>query len=230
MNFEGKNKQPLNGGRVTKGLFLLHGAVHRPKRPNSAFVAGALAYAHANGLDFVPEYLGEDEDGNDMFSFIPGEVPTDLGEFSDTQLCRAAELIRRFHTVMRDYVGDERLTVCHNDLSPCNFTFVDGMPSGIIDFDACAVGEAEDDLAYALWMWLDIGNADQEPQYVAHRFKRMRQAYDCELNDHVLADRILKQISRVEHSVFADPEQTQKTAAWARSCAIWLKSNLIPLL
>ena len=58
MNFEDKNKQPLNGGRVTKGLFLLHGAVHRPKHPNSAFVAGVLAYAYANGLDFG---IGEDQ-------------------------------------------------------------------------------------------------------------------------------------------------------------------------
>lgn len=230
MCFDDNNKQPLNGGRITKGIFLQYGVVHRPKRPNSAFVAGVLSYAHANGLDYVPEYLGEDEDGNDMFSFVPGEVPTDLGAFSDIQLCRAAGLIRRFHAIMRSYSSGERLTVCHNDLSPCNFTFVDGMPSGIIDFDACAFGEAEDDLAYALWMWLDIGNTDHEPQSVARRFRLMRQAYGCDSNDRGLAERMLKQMSRVEYSVFTDPEQTQKAAAWAHSCANWLKTTLITLL
>lgn len=136
----------------------------------------------------------------------------------------------QYQPVAATYGSDGLLTVCHNDLSPCNFTFVDGMPSGIIDFDACAFGEAEDDLAYALWMWLDIGNADQEPQSVARRFRLVRQAYGCDSNDRGLAERMLKQMSRVEHSVFTDPEQTQKTSAWVRSCASWLKSKLIPLL
>ena len=223
-------KQYLSGGRVTQGVYLLNGAVHRPRRPNSEFVARALDYARANGLDFVPRYMGVDADGFDMFSYMEGTVPANLGDFSDAQLRRAAELISRFHSVMRGFVGDGRRSVCHNDLSPCNFTFTGGMPAGIIDFDACAPGDPLDDLAYALWMWLDIGNPDQPPEGAARRMALMCGAYGCADELRRLPQRMLAQMRRVERSVFSDPEQTARTSAWARGCAVWLEAKLIPLL
>jgi Ser/Thr protein kinase RdoA (MazF antagonist) len=51
-------------------------------------------------------------------------------------------MIRRFQDVGAEFIstlGDmptDAETVCHNDLSPCNFVFRDGSPVAMIDFDA----------------------------------------------------------------------------------------------
>ena len=65
--------------------------------------------------------LGIDEQGREILTFIEGHVPPDLATWSDEQLVRAAELIRRFHdaTAGSALAGGEEV-VCHNDLSPCN--------------------------------------------------------------------------------------------------------------
>jgi aminoglycoside phosphotransferase (APT) family kinase protein len=35
--------------------------------------------------------------------------------------------------------------------------FVDGVPTAFIDFDAAHAGARVDDVGYAAWLWLDIG-------------------------------------------------------------------------
>ncbi|MCH6161493.1 hypothetical protein [Streptomyces marispadix] len=42
----------------------------------------------------------------------------------------------------------------HNDFSPLNVAFVDGLPVSAFDFDQAAPGPRRRDLAYASWLWL----------------------------------------------------------------------------
>ena len=65
------------------------------------------------------------------------------------------------------------MTVCHNDLSPCNFVFRDEHPIAVIDWDAAAFGHPLDDLAYAVWMWLDIGNEAYSNTFIKARMEAM---------------------------------------------------------
>jgi aminoglycoside phosphotransferase (APT) family kinase protein len=132
----------LGGGRVTGGVVRAGDTLRRPPKPNSPFVRALLAHLHEQGFDAAPRYLGTDERGREMFSFLPGEVAKDLNPtFSDETLASAAQLIRRYHDAKAgsDFAGLGEV-VCHNDFSPCNFVFRDGRPVGIIDFDTAAPG------------------------------------------------------------------------------------------
>ena len=48
---------------------------------------------------------------------------------------------------------------------------------GIIDWDAAAFGHPLDDLAYALWLWLDLGNEEYSYATVRQRMGVMLDAY-----------------------------------------------------
>src|SRR2546422_4641892 len=148
------NENPLTGGRVTNGVVRVGQTVHRPLRPNSAFVRSLLAHLERRGFDAAPRYLGADQQGREVFSFLPGQVPAELdSQFSDATLAAAARLIRGFHdaTAGSSLAGPKEV-VCHNDLSPCNFVFRGSEPIGIIDFDSAAPGPRLDDLGYAIFL------------------------------------------------------------------------------
>jgi Phosphotransferase enzyme family len=150
---------PLSGGRITKGVVRVGSTVRRPPQPNSELVRALLAHLAALQLEIAPRYLGTDQKGREMFSYLAGDVPAELdASFSDATLVTAAQLIRRFH----DATADTELTsgqevVCHNDLSPCNFVFRSGKPVAMIDFDNAAPGTRLHDLGYAVFLWLNLG-------------------------------------------------------------------------
>jgi Phosphotransferase enzyme family len=154
-----RNEVPLAGGRVTPGVVLVEQTVRRPVHPRSGFVHALLVQLEGSGLELAPRFLGIDEEGREILSYLMGTVPPDLQpDHADETLAAAARLIRRFHdaTAGSALAGAEEV-VCHNDLSPCNFVFRDGRPVGLIDFDAAAPGPRRRDLAYALFLWLNLG-------------------------------------------------------------------------
>jgi hypothetical protein len=66
-------------------------------------------------------------------SFIAGEVPgSSPYSLTDTQLTRAASLVRDFHdaTTASNFTGDHEV-VDYGDLGPYNTVFGDGEPVGI---------------------------------------------------------------------------------------------------
>ncbi len=241
-------EEKLSGGRVTASVVKVGDTVHRTPCANSAFVRRALGYLSGKGADFAPRYLGADEQGREVFSFMPGQVPDNIGEFTDEQCCAAACMIARLHLLACDMPGcTSRQTLCHGDLSPCNFTFERGMPRGIIDWDAAAIGEPIVDLAYAIWMWLDIGNDELDAHHVSRRMGLMMGAYEGELArarriDSALAlsesdisresllEAMLSEMARVGSSIFPTEEQTRATSAWAHGCARWCGENAGELL
>jgi Ser/Thr protein kinase RdoA (MazF antagonist) len=144
-------------------------SVDRPVGPNSNFVHEFLRHLALSGFNGSPKFFGTDERGREILSFVEGDVPPELGYYSDGDLVKAAQLIRRFHEHSRSFPrkGPHEI-VCHNNLSPCNFVFRDG-PIAIIDFDAAA-WLAPWDVSYAAWLWLDIGNEDYSPYHQAGEF------------------------------------------------------------
>jgi hypothetical protein len=156
-----EGEEPLTGGRVTAGVVRVGDTVRRPRGDHSVFVADLLRHLAISGFDGAPRWLGIDNEGRDTLTYIPGDVPPDLGFFTDKQLNAAFDLLRRFH----DSTATTSLTqgaevVCHGDVSPCNTVFQDGTPVALIDFDTAAPGRRIDDLGYGLFLWLDLGNQD----------------------------------------------------------------------
>lgn len=215
----------LTGGRVTAQVVRKGELVYRTPCANAHFVHGVLRFLEEHGVDGVPRYCGMDNQGREILTFLPGEVPKDLGGFSQEQCCRAVELMKNFHVCLKEYPGcPDGLTVCHRDLSPCNFVFREGLPVGVIDWDAAAFGHPLDDLAYAAWMWLDMGNCEVSPVSVKNRLTAMLDVYGVPLKDRpALGERILHQMERVAGSVFPTQEQTDATRRWAIGCQAWLE-------
>jgi aminoglycoside phosphotransferase (APT) family kinase protein len=166
------------------------------------------------------EILGIDESTRESLSFIPGCVPADLGEFSENQILPAARLLRAMHDATTDCpLRGNSEVVCHGDASPCNCVFVEGIPFAFIDFDAAHAGSRFDDLGYAAWLWLDIGNVEISPARQGKRLVAFFAAYGAETHEAVttLIEAQSKLASRAGAPLGA--------REWAEKCREWTVLN-----
>jgi Ser/Thr protein kinase RdoA (MazF antagonist) len=218
---------PLTGGRATS-VVRVGDTVRRPPRLNAEFVHALLDHLAEAGFDGAPRFLGTDEQGRDVLSYIEGEVPPELSLHDDVVLFAAAQLIRRFHDATVWLVGrggsTRRAVVCHNDLSPCSFVFRIGIPVAMIDFDAAAPGTRRMDLAYAAWCWLDLGNPEIAPEEQRRRLALFVEAYGVAFSAASIKEAMLAR----QQMLAAEGDATGKAevAQWARASRAWTLENL----
>lgn len=212
-------------GRMTSEIIRKDNFVHRSMCANSSFVHNILNFLEKSGVTYVPRFLGIDGQGREIIEYMNGYVPENLGCFTLEQCILATRLIKDLHIILENYPDcPDGLTVCHNDLSPCNFVFADNRPIAIIDWDAASFGNPLDDLAYAVWMWLDIGNDENSFSSVKCRADAMLDIYGVTSADRAeFAKRILNQMARVSRSIFPTDIQTHATRSWAEQCQTWFK-------
>jgi hypothetical protein len=217
-----EDEVPLTGGRVTAGVVRIGETVRRPLGARAPFVHELLAHLEARGVAFVPRFLGIDAEGREILSFLQGDVPTDLGYFSDVQLAAAARLLRSFHDATTDCkLRGNHEVVCHGDPGPCNSVFVHGLPVGLIDFDAAHAGSRRQDVGYAAWLWLSIGNEDLSPVPQGRRLRTFAGAYAAvELTDVVPA------VLDVQAEFAERKDIPAPVSAWAARCRNWLEQHL----
>jgi Ser/Thr protein kinase RdoA (MazF antagonist) len=194
--------------------------VRRPATANSDFIRLLLTHLADKGFSGVPRALGTDEQGRDVFSFIEGDVPADLGFYDDDALRAAAKLIRGFHDQTMELAGTAE-TVCHNDLSPCNFVFRDGLPVAMIDFDAAAPGSRVNDLGYAAWLWLNLGTEE-----VSAADQRRRLTLFIETYGEIGVPEITNAILLRQELLVAEGRRKEDPAMeeWASNCLNWTRS------
>jgi hypothetical protein len=150
----------LTGGNV--GQTLRRGdRVHRTAGPWTPAIQRLLAHLRSQGLAWVPEPFGLDEDGREILGFVQGDVPGyPMPEWvwSDENLTSAGRLLRELHDATVGYadpdahwrqpVHEPVEVICHNDVAPYNMVFVDGQLQGLIDFDMASPGPRLWDFAY----------------------------------------------------------------------------------
>ncbi len=158
---------PLAGGNVNAGVVRVGDTVRRRTDRQSPSVHRLLRHLEAQGFRAAPRFLGIDDAGREMLSYLPGETdfPRHLWT-SDRALLAAAEMLRGFQAALASFARDEADhwaycypdasrcdTLCHNDFAPYNMVFADGVPVGILDFDLAGPGPALRDTAYlAYWL------------------------------------------------------------------------------
>jgi thiamine kinase-like enzyme len=219
----------LKGGRVTKNVVKIGETVRRPLTKNTNFVNQLLQYLEKVGFDRAPKFLGIDESNRQILSYIKGFVPPDLDKWSDKQLVTAAKLIRDYHdsTISFESKGTEEI-ICHNDLSPCNAVMIAGLPFGLIDFDAAAPGSRISDLAYATWMWCDLGNVEESPKEQGRRIKLMLDAYGLEKRQDFITEILeiqKKHIQQFKLNVQQGLLHWDGAIKWAIKCMDWIKMH-----
>lgn len=230
---------PLSGGRTTQGVVRRGEVVLRPQCEHGELVHQVLEFLEGKGVKTVPRFLGIDEKGREMLSLLPGSCPDNIGIYTEEQILAGVDLILELHQVLAEFpLCGPGQTVCHYDLSPCNFLFTGeqpprtgemktaGLPAYVIDWDACAVGDPLDDLAYACWLWLDFGCEERELSRQAGLFRSMLDRYGLDRAQRKgFLDRVEKQMLRVEQSRFPTEERTQACRSWTQSCRRWLRKN-----
>jgi thiamine kinase-like enzyme len=214
----------LTGGRVTKGVVKKGNLVYRPCCNNSEFVHNILLWLEKKDKSISPHFMGISDDGREIITFLDGFSPDNLGDFNDEQLLEAGKLIKRLHNLLYDFPGCiNGQTVCHYDLSPCNFMFLNNIPYAVFDWDSARIGDPRDDFAYAVQMWCDIGNPEQTVDMVNWKIKKMIQGYVIKEFD--LENRIIGQLDRLYNSIFETEIQTENFKWWIRECKKWIMNN-----
>jgi Ser/Thr protein kinase RdoA (MazF antagonist) len=210
---------PLTGGRTTADVVRIGDTIRRPIKARAAFTHELLRHLEKQGFAGAPKFLGIDSTGREVLSFVSGFVPPELGHFSDAQLSSAALLLRQFHdATLNSPLKDGFEVVCHGDASPCNCVFVGGVPEAFIDFDDAHPGSRLQDLGYAAWLWIDIGNSDLSVESQGQRVAEFFTNYGLSAEEAVPAI-IAAQIALARRTNVVGVRE------WSNSCRAWVERN-----
>jgi hypothetical protein len=192
----------LTGDGVTQGIVRIGDTVRRPLRPFSLTVQAYLAHLRDAGFTGAPVPFGVDEQGREMLSFVPGDVPRNPlppETAGEEVLVALARLIRALHEASAGWapppgavwggtpasagpVTRQAELVSHRDYYPGNVVFRDGLPVALIDFDLAMPTTRLYDIANALWYWAPLRDPrDRAPAFadadIPHRVAVFADAY-----------------------------------------------------
>ncbi|MEK7070809.1 MAG: phosphotransferase [Patescibacteria group bacterium] len=178
------NEEQLTGGRSASEVVRIGDTVHRSLGPNSDFVHNLLTQLEQKDFNYSPRFLGIDEKGREILSYIEGKVPTRDHEWTMEQMIDVVHIMKKFHEATND-------AICHHDIAPWNIVLKDNVPIALIDFDEATTGDCIDDLAYFLWTFLDLGS-DTPIETQTQRIKVLCREYGYK-DYKTLVEKILKQ-------------------------------------
>ena len=175
-----REEVPLHGGTTNAGLVTRVGdTVRRPQRATSPATRALLDHLEGVGFDGAPRYLGVDDRGREVLSYIPGRAaiaPYAGWALADEALASVARLIRAYHDAVASF-DPEGLhwpqtipaefrrpgLVSHNDPNLDNVIFDGGRAVALIDFDLAGPGSAAWDLACAARLWAPLRQGPDAP-------------------------------------------------------------------
>jgi hypothetical protein len=175
----------LPRGDVTEGVVRVGGTVRRPHQPQSLAVAAYLDHLEGVGFEGSPRYLGRDDAGRDVLTFVEGDVPGDPPEpwaADEGLLASVGALVRRLHEASAGFLAGSGFaapagSVWGRDLVPATptpvreqepeqvpdqapelITHCDVTPQNVVVRDGRAVGLVDFDLAGPATRLLDVYN------------------------------------------------------------------------
>ncbi len=179
------SEAPLVGGLTNAGRTSRVGdTVRRPLRSTSAATKALLDHLERVGFDGAPRYLGVDERGREVLSYIPGRAaipPYEDWALSDAALASVAQLLRRYHQSVASFdpsghqwpraVPDRfrHGVVSHNDPNLDNVVFDGDQAVALIDFDLAGPGSVEWDLACCARLWAPLRDGRDCPPGLSGR-------------------------------------------------------------
>jgi phosphotransferase family enzyme len=185
----------LGGGASNDGVVRVGDTVRRPPQHATPLMREVLQHLERVGFDAAPRWLGVDEQGRDVLTYIEGDTFTERGTmhpyigdppervlFDDDQLSAVFQLLRRYHDT---FAGD---VVCHGDYGPWNLVWRNRMPIAIIDFDSAYRGDPADDVGYALRMFVSYGFGPWSPEESVRRTRVALAAYGRDFDVPALLD------------------------------------------
>jgi hypothetical protein len=153
-------EEQLTGGNVSAEVVRVGNAVRRPSAASTPFVNAFLQHLEREGFEHAPRYLGTDDEGRQLLSWVPGEMRDALGPVPLDGLASIGAVARQLHDVSVSFVvpegavwnvpipPDRHDLIVHHDLAPWNLV-VDGDRITFIDWDGVGPGSRLWDLSYA---------------------------------------------------------------------------------
>ncbi|MEL6656169.1 MAG: aminoglycoside phosphotransferase family protein [Bacteroidota bacterium] len=191
-----ENAIVLSGGMNTENVLKIGDEVHRTRSSNHEFIQRILRFLEHSNFSYSPRFLGIDQKGREILTFIEGEVPREFA-LSLQQKIDAIKILRKLHDVLAkcDAKGASE-TICHNDFAPWNIIVKNDKVVGVIDFDESAPGDRIDDIAYFIWTFLDLGVSAESVEAQIGNIAALVRAYGL-LRKEELISAIFKQQRRI---------------------------------
>ena len=164
-----KNEERLTGGNVSN-VYRSGDTVRRDSKSGGAKIHKLLEHLENKGFSKAPRFLGMDEKGREILTFIEGEAgnyPLKSYMWSNEVLVEIAKMLRQYHDAVNDFILEDEWkpidytpgnveVICHNDFAIYNMIFNNEKLVGIIDFDMAAPGPRLWDIAYTLYTCIPL--------------------------------------------------------------------------
>jgi hypothetical protein len=173
---------PLAGGDVTEGVVRVGDTVRRPVGPHSPLVHALLTHLESAGFEGAPRFLGIDESGREVLSYIDGEVagrPRPPWIADETRLASVGRLVRAYDDAAASFPlppgalpgataarpagippapAYRPELIGHVDITPENVVFRNGRAYALIDFDLARPATRADEMFNAMLWWAPISD------------------------------------------------------------------------
>ena len=169
----------LRGGFTNAGQVSRVGdTVRRPWRSTSPATHALLEHLDRAGFDGAPRFLGVDEQGREVLSYVEGEAaiePLPEWAFGDAAMVSVAELLRRYHDGVASFDPSPYTwpsavpaafrggIVTHNDPNLDNVVFAGGRAVALLDFDLAGPACTAWDVACAARLWAPLRDESDTP-------------------------------------------------------------------
>ncbi|QWC21111.1 phosphotransferase [Bacillus haikouensis] len=202
-------EEKLSGGNVSS-VYRLKDTVRRELKPQSAKIHTLFEHLEKKGYSHAPVFLGIDDKGREILSFIEGEAgnyPLKEYMWSDEALEGIADMLRLYHDAVSDFPFDDKWqpidntpqpyeVLCHNDFAIYNIIFNHKKPVGIIDFDVAGPGPRMYDIAYTLYTCVPLSrhyhsetgeevlyNSEKDAGQIKRRVRLFFEAYGMDFEE-----------------------------------------------
>lgn len=141
--------------------------IRRPPEPDH--VVELLRWYEQVGFDGAPRFLGYDDEGREILSFVEGEPAFPPVPSTDEVVVAIGRLLRRAHDAQ---LGSGRALLVHGDLFWTNVVFRDGLPAALIDWELAWPGSRVIEVALAATYWAGLRIDEQLDEWGIPRERR----------------------------------------------------------
>jgi hypothetical protein len=224
----GVTEEPLGGGNNALEVVRVGDTVRRARDAGSGFAAQVLAFLESAGYPWAPRFLGVDDRGRDILSYIPGRTTDHPSQRADGAYARGGAILRRLHETTTGHpltAGCE--CVIHGDPGPFNAIFQQGLPVAFIDWSSCRPGSRLDDLGYLAWTWCLQSHGRVPIAEQARHLRELRDGYG-DIEPEVVLDAMVRSQTRIVDLEMANLDNPGHLAArrqHAKTAVAWAAAD-----
>jgi len=221
-------EEPLGGGNNAREVVRVGDTVRRARDAGSGFAAGVLTYLESAGYPYAPRFLGVDDHGRDILSYIPGRTTDHPGQRADGAYMSGGAMLRLLHETTAGHgLAAGRECVVHGDPGPFNTIFRRGLPVAFIDWSSSRPGDQLEDLGYMAWTWCIQSQGGVPIGEQARHLRELRDGYG-DIEPEILLDAVVASQARIveaETANLGNPRLPAARRQHAKAAVAWAAAD-----